>query len=269
MIKVHLIHCGRVCVDRALPFQEKSLNPLAFMGIGRGQDKKLWLPVSVYFIEHPKGKVLIDTSWHTDVRIDAKKHLGRLRYRINQPDLPAGEAVHERLAALGVLPQDLDYVILSHLHDDHASGLPLVKQAKQILVSDVEWLYARDSKLTYVRTMWRDVPNIATFSFNQSAEGLPAFDLFGDGSMVFVQTKGHTQGLASTIISGKTGKLLLCSDVGYAAKSWQQMILPGVQHNKADTIRSLQWVQQFAQRPDCLAIWANHDTELRPQVLSI
>ncbi|MGG0537711.1 MBL fold metallo-hydrolase [Priestia aryabhattai] len=34
------------------------------------------LPVSTYLIEHPKGLVLIDTGWHTDMRDEQVKILG-------------------------------------------------------------------------------------------------------------------------------------------------------------------------------------------------
>ncbi len=43
---------------------------------------------------------------------------------------------------LGIHPADLDMVLLSHLDCDHASGLKLVADAKQILVSKDELLYA-------------------------------------------------------------------------------------------------------------------------------
>ncbi|WP_081823383.1 MBL fold metallo-hydrolase [Selenomonas sp. ND2010] len=33
-------------------------------------------------------------------------------------------------------PQDIDYVLLTHLHSDHASGLRQLKAAKHILVSE-------------------------------------------------------------------------------------------------------------------------------------
>ena len=31
-------------------------------GIGRSWKKRLWLPVSAYLIEHPKGLILLDTG---------------------------------------------------------------------------------------------------------------------------------------------------------------------------------------------------------------
>jgi len=96
-IKIHVLHCGRVRVDRSLPFKEKTWHPAPFTGWFRKPEYQIWLPVSSYLVEHPKGLVLLDTGWHTDVRTDQVKHLGRFHYSINKADLPEGQAIHEQL----------------------------------------------------------------------------------------------------------------------------------------------------------------------------
>ena len=51
---------------------------------------------------------------------------------------------------------------------------------------------------------------------------------------------GHSKGLACTMIkNGGDDFILLASDVGYAEKSWQEMILPGVIVDKEDARQSL------------------------------
>ena len=69
-IKIHVLHCGQVKVDCTLPFRKKTRNPISYTGLFRSKKHQLLLPVSAYLIEHPKGLVLIDTGWHTDVRIN-------------------------------------------------------------------------------------------------------------------------------------------------------------------------------------------------------
>ncbi|MBJ8191398.1 MBL fold metallo-hydrolase, partial [Bacillus cereus] len=87
-IKIHVLHCGQVQTDMALPFNQNTLNPIAFTGIFRSKKYQNKLPVSAYLIEHPKGLVLIDTGWHTDVRKDQRKYMGRIHYQINKAILP-------------------------------------------------------------------------------------------------------------------------------------------------------------------------------------
>ena len=270
MIKVHVLHCGQVRVDSSLPFHEDTINPLSYTGLFRSKKHQVWLPVSAYLIEHPKGLVLIDTGWHTDVRTKEKEHLGRIQYFLSRASLPGGEAINEQLERLGYKTSDIDYVVLSHLHSDHVSGIKLVRDAKKILVSDLEWKETKDRAIRYVPNMWEGT-NLDLFSFTQTGigpEGL-SFDLFNDGTVVFVSTPGHTMGLVSTIIKNNNRFVLLTSDVGYAKKSWEQMILPGVQVDKHKLVTSMEWVKAESQKPNCIEAIANHDTEITPHIITI
>ena len=89
-----------------------------------------------------KGLLLIDTDWHREIspkgeydRIAQVKHLGVGHFLINQGVLPIGQSVTEQLEELGITLKNIDYVIMTHLHTDHASGLRQLKDAKKILVS--------------------------------------------------------------------------------------------------------------------------------------
>lgn len=148
-IRIHILHCGDTIVDECCIFMpaRKPLNPLAIMGIFRSRKHQLTIPVTAYLIEHPKGKILLDTGFNKTVRTDPVKELTWLHNKINKPVQAPGEAVDEVLASMGVQPSDLDYVVLSHLHTDHASGLKLVKDAKNILVSEEELAYASLEKI--------------------------------------------------------------------------------------------------------------------------
>ncbi len=271
-IKVHILHCGSVEVDSSLPFSEKTWNPISYTGVFRSKKHQVWLPVSAYLIEHPKGLILIDTGWHTDVRIgdQGRKHMGFAHWLINKADLPAGQAINEQLARLGSKDSDIDYLVLSHLHSDHVSGLKLVKNAKRILVSDIEMRDAEQMPYRYVPNMWEGI-NLETFSFEKSNIGPQnlSYDLFGDNSVVFVNTPGHTHGLASTIIQNNGHFLLLTSDTGYAKKSWEQMILRGVQVDKQEVIKSLKWTKEIAAQPNCIEAIANHDSDIVPKTIEI
>ncbi|WP_243676935.1 N-acyl homoserine lactonase family protein [Secundilactobacillus collinoides] len=229
MIKIHVMHTGLVKVDKALPFHGQFRNPLAFTGLFRSEANQVTLPVSSYLIEHPKGLILIDTGWNKRIRTSNWQELG-LQVQVNTGYLPAGWAVDERLAALGYKTSDIDYVLMSHLHCDHASGLPLVKDAKQILVSSREWHVANKIPMVYLPREWRGV-DVATYDYDHLNVGPfdEALDLFGDGSVLQVATPGHASGMSSTLVKGADGRyVLLAADTGYASESWEKMLTPGI-----------------------------------------
>lgn len=66
-IKIHIFHTGEVCVAPELPFGGDNCNPIKASGIFSKKEQRIWLPVSVYLIEHPKGKFLVDTGWSRDM----------------------------------------------------------------------------------------------------------------------------------------------------------------------------------------------------------
>lgn len=269
-VKIHILHCGQVQLDEALPFAQHTVNPLASMGLFRSKKHQVRLPVSAYLIEHPRGLVLIDTGWHPGLRGDQSKIVGRLHYQITKAVLPAGQAIDEQLQKRGVGPQDLDYVILTHLHCDHVGGLQLVSAARNILTSAEEWQCAQNDRLRYVQTMWQGI-DIQTFPLRPSRYGPRgrSFDLFGDDSLVFVHAPGDSLGLVATLIQREGRSVLLTSDCGYGRDSWEKMILPGIMVNQKLMRDSLLWVKSWAQDPRCIETIANHDPEVVEHIIEV
>ena len=280
-IKIHIMHTGKVRVSPALPFGG-DCNIIKASGITTPKRKWLWLPVSAYLVEHPKGLILIDCGWHREMSPDGifdKKaqirSLGsRLLYNINQGVVGKGEAVNEQIRRMGVKTHDLDYVLLTHLDCDHANGLRAVADAKRILVSRDEYEFARKKSLVnrirYQPRWWNGV-DMTLFDWN-STEGPfnRSFDLFGDGSVSMVNIPGHSDGLCAVKITNGEGRFaLLFSDGGYATKSWEEMITSGVAEDKALQRKSLQWIRQQSMEPGCVESIANHDADVKPHVIEL
>ena len=133
MIKVHIFHTGQVIVDDAIPHGSK--NPLAVTGIFRSSDKKRTLPVSCYLIEHPKGKILIDTGWDSKYITEKPKRFFGLLDSMSTPVVKQGDSVDCKLASLGLAAKDIDCIFFSHMDFDHTSGLRLVADAKRVMAA--------------------------------------------------------------------------------------------------------------------------------------
>jgi N-acyl homoserine lactone hydrolase len=268
MTTIHVWHTGSVYIDQSLAFREKTFHPAPYTGFLRPSSKKSWVPVSTYFIEHPKGKILVDTGWSEEMRVNQRKHLGWFSNAMYQGSLPAGESIRERLESLGVKDSELDYVLLTHLHSDHVSGVKHVQHARNILTSEQEWT-ASQRDFGYIRSMWQGVP-IQTFALETIPFGPynKGIDLFQDGSIYLVHTPGHSKGQFSVMIQTLEGWVLLVSDVGYAERSWKEFVLPGITPLAEEAARSLRWVQEFSRRDDCRAVLANHDPAVSTQIIT-
>ena len=278
-MKIHVLHTGEVRVSPYLPFGSDNCNLLKASGMTTPKEDWIWLPVSVYLIEHPKGLILVDTGWHRDMSPEGVydkaaqiKSLGsRVLYNVNQGQIPLGEAVDEQLEAMGIKPADLDYVLLTHLDCDHANGLRAVKDAKHIIVAQEELDCARKNGFIRYKKKWWEGVDLQTIEWN-GTEG-PAqksFDLFGDGSIKMINIPGHCDGLCAVKITREDGKyVLLFSDGGYATKSWKEMITSGVSLDKEMQRKSLQWIREQSMDANCIESLATHDTDIKPHVIEL
>lgn len=270
MIKIHVFHCGEVGVDPAVPFRDVSKNPLAYTGLFRSSKKRIWLPVSAYLIEHPKGLVLYDTGWHSDVRTNPVKHESLKLHFASKPNLPKGQAIDEQLKTLGFKMSDIDYVFVSHLDVDHASGLRLVKDAKHIMTSEEEYKAGKSRQIRYYSKLWEGV-TLETFKLSDSKYGAvnKAFDVFGDGKILMVYTPGHSQGSCAMMVQNNGKFVLFTGDTGYAPSSWENLRMPGPVYDKDSMMKSLKWVQKMSQKENCIEVLANHDPEVKPHIIKL
>ncbi len=279
-IRIRVFHTGSVCVSPYLPFGGDDCSVFKASGLTTKPSDRLWLPVSSYLIEHPKGKLLVDCGWHRSMspngKYDAKaqiKSFGSLPlFLTNQGKLERGCAIDEQLEKLGIKPCDLDFVLLTHLDCDHANGLELVKDAKSILVSKDEIACAKKrSPVIMIRyqSIWWENCNVTAFDWNDDEGPFgKAFDVFGDGSVKMISIPGHSDGLCAVKVKNADGKyVLLFSDGGYSSRSWQDMLTSGICMNKADQRRSLEWIRQQSLSPDCIESLANHDPDVIPHCI--
>ena len=265
MIKVHIFHTGKVRVDRAIPYKEK--NPLAVTGFLRGKKKKIILPVSCYLIEHPKGRILIDTGW--DSKYSSEKPNAFLN-SISRPILEEGESIDCKLKRLGLTPADIDYTFFSHMDFDHTSGLRLVSDAKHIMAAKEEIADSRKYFFRYVKSTW-EFTSIEPFEYEQTGIGPVgrSYDVFRDGSVILVNTPGHSHGLFSAKISAGDQYVVLAGDTVYTQKSIREKIIPGFTVNTELAKKSIGWICECADDNNCLMVAANHDPAIREQVIEL
>lgn len=267
-IETYIFHTGKVRVDRAIPLHEN--NPLAITGIFRGKDKQLFLPVSVYLIVHPKGNIIIDTGWDTKFAHEKPRQFFGMVNRISAPIINTDEGIDSKLRSVGFKPEDINCLFISHMDFDHASGLRLVKDISDIRTSVEEWQACNKFSLRYIDT-WSGICDVKTFAYSESGIGPVgrSYDVFGDGTVLLVHTPGHSRGLFCVMIRGKDGYIVLGNDAAYLPESFSMHKIPGLTVDKTLAEKSLDWLIQCKNDPNCKGVFVNHDPTVEEQKLEV
>ncbi|MDE7091850.1 MAG: N-acyl homoserine lactonase family protein [Muribaculaceae bacterium] len=282
MIKIHILRTGMICVSPYVPYDDKNAKKMKVMGLTVPTEQWVWLPVSSYLIEHPKGLILVDTGWDRrisptgefDKKLQAMVLGSKMLARINQGLLPQGMAIDEQLQGMGYKASDIDYVIISHLDCENVSGVSQVAHARHILVSDAEMQAAMSgstsNRIRYQSSLWQDVP-MTLFQWNSDQGPFNrSYDLFGDHSVELINLPGHSDGLVAVKIINDKGKyVLLTSDSAYSTRSWREMVLPGIYSDRNNQLKSLRWVREQSLSADCIASLSTHDPEVEPHKIEL
>ena len=148
-IRIHVLHCGKIGVAPNLPASAQWRWPAKADARRLKNDARIWLPVSAYLVEHPKGLFLVDAGLPRTVsptgiedRAAQLRMFGRGWYTLVHSVVEPGQSIGEQLAARGIRPQDLDYVLFSHLDPDHIAGISEVRGAKRLLVAEEEYFWS-------------------------------------------------------------------------------------------------------------------------------
>jgi N-acyl homoserine lactone hydrolase len=240
MLRVYALSCG------SLEFEKNLFFPASAAG------QRIVAPVSSYLIVHPKGKLLFDTGVHCDALADPVARLGKRVASLFAIHSRADEGVVGQLAALGVKPDDIRYVVNSHFHFDHCGCNASFPQAA-FLVQCAELAAARAEPKRYNAKDW-DLP-----LDYRGCDG--EHDVFGDGSVVLLPTPGHTAGHQSLWIraSGAT-QFLLAGDACYTREHLEKTILPANTYDAAQMTESMNKLRSLRDRQGVMLLYG-HDAE--------
>jgi glyoxylase-like metal-dependent hydrolase (beta-lactamase superfamily II) len=160
---------------------------------------------------------------------------------------------------------------MTHMDIDHDSGLRLVHDAKQILVSPEERAALRSGQVRYVRRPWKGV-SLGLMPLRDDPAAPFAgrsWDVFGDGSVTALLDPGHTQGSVSIRVAGENGFVLIVGDTGLQPRLLGEPAPAGAGVGQEMMKKSLAWVQRERQNPRCLGVLASHDPEEQREIIEL
>jgi len=220
----------------------------------------------VYLVEHPEGTVLFDTGLSYEMKAspteygpDGAPHMAEF---VDAIEMDESQRVETLLDDVGYAPADVDVVVMSHLHTDHAGNLDaFVDAGCEIVVQKAElryafapdgvqrWFYLTGDLLP-LRRLDADVTPI-------SGE----YDVFGDGSVVAFPTPGHSAGHQSLQVElEETGTVVLAADAANHRQGYEDELAASFAWSLEASVDSIREVKHRERIHDA-DVYVHHDPD--------
>jgi glyoxylase-like metal-dependent hydrolase (beta-lactamase superfamily II) len=273
-MRVHPLLAGEIEISRHF-----SKHPKGPLGQQRGMVLQLLrrgnrlAPVPAFLLEHPeRGPIMVDTGYAADVAANPTRTLGfasgRLLFKHHPGDLDA------LLAERGVRASDVGLVVMTHFHSDHASGLE--RFAHTTIAADrVEW-NAVEHGAAYHKPVIRAVKRRQLLDYEDPSAGrlgaftLPTLDLFGDGSVTLISTRGHSAGHQSLLVRCASGRrVLLLGDAAHLMEQIDDPVPQAYLHDAGQFQETLAIVRAWLTENADVTVIPGHDPEIWPTLEAV
>jgi N-acyl homoserine lactone hydrolase len=238
------------------------------VGFGSSPDSWESRPVPAYLVKHPGlGNILVDTGLHPSISRNPRDNLNRFssrHYRVEE-----GRDIVSQLRGRRIYPADISVIVLTHLHEGHASAIEAFPNASFVL-SATEWQAATSGSFPALRgyhpahydyafeyyTVDFDADFIESYGpFGRS------FDLFGDGSLRLIYTPGHSAGHTSLILRLPRRDFVVVGDAAYDWKQLEGRAEPTMIADEHNWRRSLRELQAYRRTYPYALMVPGHDAD--------
>lgn len=204
-----------------------------FSDTGRYDGQRRAMVDSCYLVRHGDDYLLWDAGLSGAIA-DKPVTSGVFTLRLKERLVP-------QLARIGVKPEQVRYLGISHYHFDH-TGQAADFPAATLLIGaeDLAAVKAGKTASTEALKPWAEGSSKA-----EVVEGDK--DVFGDGSVVMLNLPGHTPGHHALLVRLKeTGPVLLSGDQFHAQESYDHDQVPVFNTDRADTLASIARFKEMA-----------------------
>ena len=212
-----------------------------FMGFERSglfygdrSPERVTIPVTCYLIETDDAAILFDTGLSPRAVPGLQRSDSLARF--TEEDL-----LVQRLDSIGLEPKDVDLVVLSHLHFDHAGGADLFPSSELVVQKD-EYAYGHYPASFFASFYYRknfDLPGFRWRLLDGDAELVPG--------VTALRSDGHTPGHQSLLVElPNSGPVILAGDSCYWQRSIDEEIPPGVVWDPTRAMHSIKRLKTIA-----------------------
>jgi len=208
---------------------------------------------SCYLIRHGDKYLIWDTGLGEEI-LGAPRRVA--------PGVRAGltETLVSQLAKIGVKPDQIAYVAVSHNHGDHISQSASFPKATLLIgAQDFAEISAKPAPPGL------DPKPLAPWIDGGSPVDLVKGDkdVFGDGSVMMLSMPGHTEGHHGLLVRLKeTGPVLLSGDLYHLKEQLPIRTVPSFNANRAETLASMERYQTIAKNLGAVAIIQHEEDDI-------
>ena len=190
-------------------------------------DLKVQLVFSCYLIKHGDDYLLWDTG-----------------HAMTTPNVAPKVSLVDQLAKIDLKPDQIKYVAISHYHGDHVGQVGSFPKAN-LLIGKGDW---------DVLTSPKPPENAAVSPFahwikeDGKVEPVPLDkDVFGDGSVMMLNTPGHTPGHHSLLVKlPQMGAVVISGDLAHFHENYETNGVPTFNTDRAQSLASLDRIKKIA-----------------------
>jgi glyoxylase-like metal-dependent hydrolase (beta-lactamase superfamily II) len=203
----------------------------------------------VFLIQHPKGSIMWDAGLSDDL-IRMKEGVEAWIFHLSLK-----KTLIAQLAEIGMQPEDIQYIAFSHMHNDHTGNASYYKHAT-LIMQEKEYNIAFDpNNRPYNYSDYKDLENAKAIKLNGD------HDFFGDGTVRFISTPGHTPGHQSLLISlPETGPIIISGDVSYYRENYANRAVPTYNSNREESLASIEKLERLVKEHKA-QLWIQHDKD--------
>jgi len=229
-IRIYTLDCGYINIQDMASFSDKNFYP---------HEARL-LADPCFLIKHQQDWLLWDIGWGTQYEgrtVEDKKHGVTVTVPIS---------LESQLKKLGLKPNDIKYVAISHAHLDHSgdAGDARLFQNATFLLQKPEYDFTQQIPLN--SAVAKGASNYLKTIHKKLLNG--DYDLFGDGSVVILSTPGHTPGHQSLeVLLPHQGVIILSGDVYHTRQAYEYRLIPVFNTSRTETISSMNRIDDILQ----------------------
>jgi N-acyl homoserine lactone hydrolase len=190
-------------------------------------DLKVQFVFSCYLIKHGDDYMLWDTG-----------------HAMTAPNVAPKVSLVDQLAQLKLTPDQIKYVGISHFHADHTGQVASFPKAT-VLIGKGDWdAISAPAPAQGV--------NAAPFAAWLKGEGKVEplandKDVFGDGSVIVLNTPGHTPGHHSLLVKlAQTGSVVISGDAVHFRENYDTGGVPWFNFDRAQSLASIDRLKKIA-----------------------